>query len=160
LPEEHVLELHHAGVGEQQRGSLPGTSELEGTIWCPRSRKNFRNSARSSALVGRLPVVIQASNVMSGVMSGASVPLARFLAKGGPELLGIEAAILKEARLLCTLAQAARRGRPELAPADFPGQLHPVDLARRSASSTWCPQFPAAAGRPGCAPDPGRAWQW
>ena len=41
-------------------------------------------------------------------MSGASSRLARFVAKGGPDLLGIEAAILKEARLLCTLAQAAR----------------------------------------------------
>src|SRR4029079_5997565 len=56
------------------------------------------------------------------------VPLARFLAKGGPELLGIEAAILKEARLLCTLTQAAGHCRPELAPADFPGPLHPIDL--------------------------------
>src|SRR4029079_11366673 len=46
------------------------------------------------------------------------LPLARFVAKGGPELLGIEAAILKEARLLCTLAYAARRRHPRLATAD------------------------------------------
>src|SRR5678815_1354588 len=42
--------------------------------------------------------------------------------------LGIETPILKEARLRCTLARTARRARPELAAADFPGQLHPVDL--------------------------------
>jgi hypothetical protein len=51
--EEHVLELHHAGVREQQVGSFDGTSELDGTIVWPFDRKNSRNAERISEVFMR-----------------------------------------------------------------------------------------------------------
>jgi len=48
LAGEHALELHHARIGEEQRGSLRGTSGEDGTGSWPRSRKNSTNVERIS----------------------------------------------------------------------------------------------------------------
>ena len=69
-------------------GSLPGTSELEGTTAWPRSRKKSRNAARSCALVMNLAggergllVVVMVGFVFAG-------------AEGGPDLFRRKPAIL------------------------------------------------------------------
>ena len=49
--QEHVLELHHAGVGEQQGGVVGGTSGLEATSWCPGWRSSRENCWRSVGAV-------------------------------------------------------------------------------------------------------------
>src|SRR5688572_28897178 len=98
-----------ARPGARARGKNSGTAHA-GRRWTGACRSSFGLKCDIWGDVRRVP------------------RLARFVAKGGPELLGIEAAILKEARLLCTLTQTAGRCGPELASTDVPGQLPPVDL--------------------------------
>jgi hypothetical protein len=47
--QEHVLELVHPGVGEQQRRVVAGHHGLEATTWWPFDSKNFRKVERISA---------------------------------------------------------------------------------------------------------------
>ena len=48
LAEEHVLELHHAGIDEEQRRVVRRHERARGTIWCPFERKYSRKPVRIS----------------------------------------------------------------------------------------------------------------
>ena len=106
-------------------GSLPGTSELDGTAVWPRSAKKFRNAARSSALVirccgARIVLLVMVSvGALFVVVTGA---------KGGPDLVRGKPTILEEPCLFCTFAVVARNGRAESPASGRPGGFRPIDL--------------------------------
>ena len=143
LAQEHVLELHHAGVREQQRRVVAGHERARRHDRVAALAEKFQEQRAQlgarQALGGRHESGwsdVRPSRV--DVRRRASVLARVSVTKpGGTDLLGIEAAILKEARLLCTLAQAARRARRRTcAGGPRAASCTQSTSARRSASST------------------------
>ena len=124
LAEEHVLELHHAGVGEQQRRIVPGHERSDGTTCVavlPGRTREKRAGPRSRSC--RSVVTLKLRHV--------SVAVVEVGPKGSADMIGGKATVLQKSRLARLLRQApaARRrsgGDAPRAPAA------PVRLARHA----------------------------
>ena len=119
--EEDVLELDHAGVGEQQRRVVARHQRARGHDGVAVALEESRNAARSSALlIWRCAVGCMWS--WFDVVAGA---------ERGPDLLGGKARdIAGMRRLSCTLAEVGGSGRAEALAAGLAGDGRPVLAGR------------------------------
>ena len=112
-------------------GSLPGTSELDGTICVAVARGRIRGTQRRSSALLRLsghashwPRAPRPQGLSVGIVARA---------ERSPDLLGGEPAILQEAGLLCTLAEVCAAVRHRTCAGAPAGRLRP---SRRRLSSS------------------------